>query len=223
MVSVDFNAISAVVAYGSSISAIYQGSELLWKQFLPSLAVKMRNGSQVQFEQDETTAKLTMVSSYSDPSLIGVYAQKISNKQDIIEVEDLSSSITATGNYAFCKISNLSAAKLDSLVTLGTHTFDATGLSVADFPSVTYAGGYAFQDCSKLVQIKMPALTSFGELIVNGCNNLSSIIVDNSFLKSCENGYGTPNSLVLDSKNVLKLATKTLTRVSSDSVTEIGA
>ena len=105
--------------------------------------------------------------------------------------------------------------------------YGAENLISIDCPNVKTTTTYTFSNCSKLRQINIPQLTSVGTTptrALSGCSSLTSIYVDNSTLKSIDDGYGNPNKAVATvNGTALKWACPTITQFKNTQITGLTA
>lgn len=114
----------------------------------------------------------------------------------------------------------------NELTALATYAFyNAENLVSADLLHVKTATTYTFTNCSKLQSINIPELTSVGTTTtysLSGCTSLTSIYVNNSTLKSIDDGYGNPNKAVVTVNGTnLKWVCPSITQFSNTQVTSL--
>ena len=103
-------------------------------------------------------------------------------------VDDISSSVTSIGGYAFSDCTSLTSITIPSSVTsIVSGAFsNCTSLTSITIPnSVTSIGNYAFNGCSSLTSITIPSsVTSIGDYAFQDCPSLKYIKMSGQTLSS---------------------------------------
>ena len=125
-------------------------------------------------------------------------------ERTITDVSD--DSITAVGEYAFCKCNSLMTVDLPNAITVGTSVFQGcTFLSDVNLPNVTTAGGSAFYGCKNLTSINIQNLYAVESMMFNGCSGITTINFPN-VNRISTNGFSNCSNLkMLDMPNVTVL------------------
>jgi len=96
-------------------------------------------------------------------------------------VNNISTSVTSIGNYAFYQCTDLTGITIPSgLTSIGNNAFYNTRITVIDIPAgVTSIGSSAFNNCSNLISIDIPAsVETIGSQAFSSCTGLASITVN---------------------------------------------
>ena len=88
-------------------------------------------------------------------------------------------SVTSTRNYAFYNATSLERVTLQSVTTVGTYTFsDCTNLISVDLPNLSSATGtFAFNNCTNLAQVNLPKISAVSNYTFSDCSALEKVEV----------------------------------------------
>ncbi len=91
-------------------------------------------------------------------------------------VVELSSDVTAIGDYAFAQCSDMTSFSAPSVTTIGMHILrECTSLTSAQLPVLATYNYWTFALCTALEEIELPAATSFSGYNFYGCTGLKKM------------------------------------------------
>ncbi len=130
------------------------------------------------------TAKEVEVTSETDGRTASSYSGNIIVPSSVSFNNELQFTVTAIGDYAFFKCSELTSITLPNTVTtIGHEAFSyCNSLTTITLPnSLKTIEGYAFSYCNSLTTITLPnSVTTIGNAAFASCRSLTSITIPNS-------------------------------------------
>lgn len=108
------------------------------------------------------------------------FSNKLSDWPNLKEVE-LASTVTAIGDSAFYKDSNLKTINLNQIECIGFDGMAGTGIeqAILDKDQVSI-GELAFEECSNLKSVYVKGITSWNDASFSNCSNLTSFQCEQS-------------------------------------------
>ena len=83
--------------------------------------------------------------------------------------------LTSVGNYAFHSCSKLTTVSLPNATTIGTSSFNASGITSIYIPKVTSITTQSFYMCNSLTELNMPSLKTIAAQGVRNCKKLARV------------------------------------------------
>lgn len=83
--------------------------------------------------------------------------------------------LTSVGNYAFHSCSKLTTVSLPNATSIGTSSFNASGITSIYIPKVTSITTQSFYMCNSLTEINMPSLKTIAAQGVRNCKLLARV------------------------------------------------
>ena len=169
----------------SSISFKYdESSKILYFKCSGTAALpdNSQSGSTAQWALELNTKEIEKVVIGEGITKIGNnnFSNKLSDWPNLKEVE-LASTVTAIGDSAFYKDSNLKTINLNQIEYIGFDGMAGTGIeqAILDKGQVSI-GELAFEECSNLKSVYVKGITSWNDASFSNCSNLTSFQCEQS-------------------------------------------
>lgn len=128
-------------------------------------------------------------------------------------ITEVSSNVTAVGDYAFSRCKNLASVNFPFVYKLGSFAFaNCINLTSVDFPKLQYGSASMFSTCKSLKEINLPMLLAADTSSFSSCSGLPKIClpavgqIQQAAFDYCE------NLIEIDFPKVVNIATEAFQR-----------
>lgn len=157
-----------------------------------------------EFEIDRyngSSEHVSTVQSHNNLAITSIAKYAFSNNTTVKSV-NVNSPIALIGNYAFMNATTLETVIItDKVIRIGAYAF--SGCSSLNYinledSSITAVNKSSFQNCSNLVEVKLPAtVTSIADYAFSKCESLTKIVIPESVVTISDTAFNSSDNVVI--------------------------